>query len=249
MSEPLHTVGPDTRLPAVERLLRDAGVSGVPVVDAQMRPLGVISRTDLVQAGAVPAVTGTQQSYPMLPDRRIGDVKHGPALCVPIQGSLADAVSLMREERVHRVLVTDADRLCGIVSVWDVMRVVADARISRPIGTMMSSPVVSVLADEDTEVALHKLRAARVHGLLVVERGWPIGVFSQEEALGAALWPAPTLVEQWFSSAVLTLPPSMAVHRAAAQACATHSRDIAVMDLEGVGGIVTASDFLSVEAD
>ena len=45
------------------------------------------------------------------------------------------------------------------------------------------------------------------------------------------------------------MPPSMAVHRAAAQAYATRARDIAVMDLEGISGIVTAMDFLSVEAE
>jgi CBS domain-containing protein len=249
MSVALHTVGPDARLPAVARLLRDAGVSGVPVVDAELRPLGVISRTDLLHAGAVQGVTGTAQSAWMLPDRRVGDTAHGRPLCVPVAGRLSDAVGLMRAQRVHRVLVTEGEQLCGIVSAWDVMQVVAATRLSRPIGTMMSSPVVIAAPEQSTGIALEHLRTARVHGLVVMERGWPIGVFGQEEALAAELWPAPTTVEQWFNPAVLGMPPSTAVHRAAAQAYATRARDIAVMDLEGIAGIVTAMDFLDVEAD
>ncbi len=247
MSAALHTVGPDARLPAVERLLRDAGVSGVPVVDAELRPLGVVSLTDLLQAGAVQAVTGTAQTRLMLPDRRVADSVHGRPLCVQLEGSLREAVQLMRSERVHRVLVVDGGRLCGLVSAWDVMRVVAAARLARHLGTLMSSPVITVSPQEPTGAALERLRAARVHGLVVVEGGWPVGVFGQEEALAAELWPAPTTVEQWFNPSVLSLPPSMALHRAAAQACAMRTRDIAVMDLEGIGGIVTASDFLCVD--
>jgi CBS domain-containing protein len=246
MSTAPHSVGPDALLPEVERLLRDVGVSGVPIVDAGLRPLGVLSRTDLLQAGAAPAATGASSAPLTLPERRVGDIAHGRALCVPVDARLSEAVRVMRAERVHRVLVTEGGRLCGVVSVWDAMRVLASARIARPIGTLMSSPVITVTPELSAGIAIERLRAARVHGLIVVEHGWPIGVFGQEEALGAELWPAPTTVEQWFSAAVLNLPSSMAAHRAAAQACAMQARDIAVMDLEGIHGIVTASDFLRV---
>jgi CBS domain-containing protein len=246
MSTALHTVGPDTRLPAVERLLRDACVAGVPVVDSELRPLGVISRTDLLQAGAVQAVTGTAHSQLVLPDRRVGDTVHGQPLCVSSSAQLVEAVQLMRDHRVHRVLVIERERLVGVVTAWDVLRVVAAARLTQPIGTLMSSPVSTATPEQSTGAALERLRAARTRGLIVVEHGWPIGVFGQEEALAAELWPAATTVEQWFNPAVLCMPASMAVHRAAAVACATRTRDIAVMDLASIGGIVTASDFLRV---
>jgi CBS domain-containing protein len=56
-------------------------------------------------------------------------------------------------------------------------------------------------------------------------------------------------VDQWLNPAVLTMPASMPVHRAAAQAVATRTRHIVVMELEGIGGIVTAADFMNVKED
>ena len=41
------------------------------------------------------------------------------------------AASLMTEKGIHRVLVTDGDRLVGIVSALDVAKAVADGKLTR----------------------------------------------------------------------------------------------------------------------
>lgn len=244
MSPPTHTVGPDTRLPEVERLLAHAPFSGLPVVDSALRPLGVVTRTDLLRAGAVNAVTGTSRGALVVPDRRVGDVVHGAPLCVAADASLAEAARIMRDERVHRVLVVRGAHLVGIVTTWDVVRAFAGTRVALPIGRMMSSPVLTVPPDLPTASALRKLGESHVHALVVVESGWPVGVFTQREALLAERWPSRTVVDRWLDPAVLTLPPSFPAYRAAAQASAAGVRTITVMDLEGVSGILTATNFL-----
>lgn len=249
MSAAAHTVGPDARLPEVERVLVQGAFSGVPVVDDDLRPLGVITRTDLLRAGAVSAVTGTTRTRLIVPDRRAGDVIHGEALCVSDDARLEDAARIMREHHVHRVLVVADARLVGILTTWDLVRAIAEAHVALPIGRMMSSPVLTVPPSMSTASALAKLGQAHVRALAVVESGWPVGVFTQREALLAERWPSHTQVDRWLDPAVLTLPPNFPAYRAAAQAVATGARTITVMDLEGVCGIVTATNFLYATPD
>lgn len=246
MSAAAHTVGPEARLPEVERLLVHSAFSGIPVVDDKLQPLGVITRTDLLRVGAVSAVTGTSRTKLVVPDRRVGDVIHGEPLCVSHGAPLEEAARIMREHHVHRVLVVSGRRLVGIVTSWDVVRAIAEARVALPIGRMMSSPVLTVPPTLSTGMALAQLAKAHVRALVVVESGWPVGVFAQREALVAERWPSRTQVDRWLDPALLTLPPNFPAYRAAAQAIATGTRTITVMDLEGVCGIVTATNFLFV---
>lgn len=244
----VHTVGPQTRLAQVDGILADTGVSGLPVVDEAMRPLGVITRTDLLHVGAVPAVTGSTERKMVVPDRIAKDIALAEPLCIGVEAHLRDAVSLMQKERVHRVLVVDTEgKLVGLVSVWDAMRVVGQSHSKSRLEDLMSSAssLVTVAPEQSVASAIERLRTSHVHGLIVLEDGWPVGVFSQEDALHAERWPAATQVEEWFDPALLVMPPLMWAHRAAAQAVATRCRHIVVMDQDGIRGLVAASDFLN----
>jgi len=247
MTPPLYTVSPDAKLPQIEYMLEDLDVSGIAVVDAEFRPLGVITRTDLLHAGAVPTVSLGRHGHLELPDRRVGDTLAGAPSTIDVGQSMEAAVEKLQKERIHRLLVVEQGRLVGVLSTWDVMATVAEARLKQPLGTLMSASVVTLSPEANTASAIERLQNAHVHGLVVVERGWPIGVFGQEEALAAERWPQESKVDQWFSPAVLSMPASMPVHRAAAQAVATRTRHLVVMELDGIGGIVTTSDFLHVE--
>ncbi|MDI6853730.1 MAG: CBS domain-containing protein [Deltaproteobacteria bacterium] len=50
MSKPAVTVGADTPLNAVSRILVDKGINRVPVVDSEGRLIGLVSRADIVKA-------------------------------------------------------------------------------------------------------------------------------------------------------------------------------------------------------
>ena len=244
MSAPVRTVDVNVHLPEVERILFETGISGLPVIGPAARPVGVVTRSDLLNAGAVSAVTGTDRGRLSVPDRRVGDVMLARPLCVSENEPLSRAVRVMREERVHRVLVVAGERLVGILTTWDVMRALAASRTEQPIERFMTSPVVKVSPTLGTGEALDKLRGSHVHALVVVEHAWPIGVFAQEEALAAERAHEPTVVERWLNPAVLALPTTLPAHRAAAQAVAMGARAIVVVARGRVLGVVTGTNFL-----
>ncbi len=47
MSTPVHTVGPDEHLRSVVQLMLEHKIGGVPVIDDERRPLGVVTESDI----------------------------------------------------------------------------------------------------------------------------------------------------------------------------------------------------------
>jgi CBS domain-containing protein len=112
---------PDSTLREVAQLMADKDCGQIPVVDAQRRPLGVITDRDItvraVAKGVDPA-TATAN-----------DFMTAPATMVTQASSLNDVVDLMEDQQIRRVLVVD-DRgaVAGIVAQADIARSGGDNR-------------------------------------------------------------------------------------------------------------------------
>jgi CBS domain-containing protein len=112
MSREVICVGPETSLSGLTEVLILKGISGVPVVDADGRPLGVASKTDVLRCPATEGETA-----------RAKDVMTPVTLAMPAHASVARAAALMSYERVHRVVVVaPSGAIVGLVSTMDVLR-------------------------------------------------------------------------------------------------------------------------------
>ena len=89
---------------------------------------------------------------------------------------------------------------------------------------------------------------AHVSGLVVVDDGWPVGLFTQREALHVKDLPRDTPVEAAMSSALLCLSPNVRVFRAAQQAATLGVRRIIAVDDSKPVGILSGLDFARVAA-
>jgi CBS domain-containing protein len=112
MSADIVCVSPDLPIEQLVALLVDRGFGGVPVVDPHGKPIGVVSKSDLI-AGAH---TGL-----------VRDIMMPIAFTMPESASLSHAAALMAYENIHRVPVVAADgTVVGIVSSMDIVRWVAE---------------------------------------------------------------------------------------------------------------------------
>ena len=107
-------------LVAADRLMRESGVSGLPVVNEQGVVVGVVSRTDLMAIAADPGREPWQAIS-------VASVMSSPALTVSASTPLAEAATLMEERRIHRLVVVDPDRgqPIGVLSTSDLAWAVA----------------------------------------------------------------------------------------------------------------------------
>ena len=115
-----------TSIERATEVLLERRISGAPVVDPQGKPIGIVSKTDLLEAwhehdkarqrGEVPASvtsTGTQ----------VGDIMVPYLLAAQDSSPISLAAALMAYEGVHRLLVlNDQQDMVGIVSTLDVLR-------------------------------------------------------------------------------------------------------------------------------
>lgn len=115
------TCKPDTLVTEVIRTMAEHDISALVVVDSEGYAAGVISRTDLVNAGFV---------TPYLHHFRGMTAEHlmsSPVISVGPDTPLAEAVKTLQEKKIHRLVVVheeDPDHLrpIGILSVTDLVR-------------------------------------------------------------------------------------------------------------------------------
>ena len=149
MTTEVITVDPDTSVRALAALLSERGISGVPVVDADNRVVGVVSEGDLlhrVETGTErrpDARAGSRRSwwiegiasdrelardYAKSHGRMVKDVMTREAVVVSDTTELADIAILLETKKIKRVPVVRDGRLVGIVSRANLVRALATTK-------------------------------------------------------------------------------------------------------------------------
>jgi CBS domain-containing protein len=128
------SVGVDTPLSDVTRLLLSSVFSGLPVVDSQDRPVGLITQGDLIARAELPLRLGLlaesdadrlEKVLDHLAARKASEVMTTPVITIARDRPLSEAVEKMLSKGVKRLPVVDADgRLEGMLSRLDIFRTV-----------------------------------------------------------------------------------------------------------------------------
>lgn len=85
---------------------------------------------DAVIEGGARAVIGSGDEWNALDERTVSDVMTPAPVCaLPPTATIREAAEFMREQGIHRVLVTADSQLLGIVTTMDIARAVADGRL------------------------------------------------------------------------------------------------------------------------
>jgi CBS domain-containing protein len=114
MTESVLTAEPHHSVEHVRKMLEKNGISAVPVVDPEQHPIGIISSTDLahdLKAGAP-----------------IGSVMTEKVYTVPQYDDVSIAARVMRNHRIHRVVVTHEKKVVGMLSAFDLLKLVEGHR-------------------------------------------------------------------------------------------------------------------------
>ena len=134
MTTDVVAVKPDTPLADVAAAMGQRGVSGVPVVDAGHKVVGVISEKDfLVRMGvkeprnfmSLVASCLLTKGCVALPTEcaLAGDIMTSPAVTVGPESPVREIAALFTARGINRVAVTDpAGRLLGLVSRGDIVK-------------------------------------------------------------------------------------------------------------------------------
>jgi len=248
MTRDLEIAHVDTPVDQIARTMHMRDVSGVPILDARGRLVGVVTRTDLIRLGLVQAGRHPTSSAMTLPHQRASEVMTHAPVEVSSSVSLRHAARLMVDHEIHRVFVIEGGQLAGLISAVDLAAAVRDARLDAPVSSIMTSPIATVDVHQPLSTALDLLDRRHVTGLIVTEDGQPIGMFAQADALASRELPRSNSIEGTYDPAVICVPGEMRLHRVAAHVADLRVRRVVVCKAREPVGIVSASDFARVVA-
>lgn len=138
MTKEVVTVGPETAVIEVAKLLLEKRINGVPVVDKAGKVLGIICQSDLIAEQKklpFPSVFTLLDTFiPIFSQakrekelEKIAAVKAAQAMTpdpvtVTSETSLEDIASIMANRHFHTIPVVDGGKLVGIIGKEDVLR-------------------------------------------------------------------------------------------------------------------------------
>lgn len=100
----------------VREVLQKHGVHSLPVVGADMELEGIVTSSDLLNGHS--------------DQTRVGDVMTRDVLAVPMYAGVHIAARIMRNHKIHHLIVTHEKKVVGLVSSFDLLRLVEDKRFA-----------------------------------------------------------------------------------------------------------------------
>jgi CBS domain-containing protein len=241
MSRSLISVHPDTPLDQATRILAERDISCVLVLDAAGAPCGIVSSTDILRDALRELSQGHRDPTPRL----ARDVMSTSLIGIDEGQSVREAAEAMVIHRIHRVLVSRGDEPVAVLSTRDVMRAIVAQRLSLPLSAVMTTPVETIERGESVRAALTLLGDKSLRGVVVTDEGFPVGVFTEVEALRVRALPASFQiipVEEAMSYAMLCLDESTPLHRVAGYVQALKARRVLAVKDRRLTGIATGFD-------
>ena len=114
MISPVMTTTPHQTMGHVKTVMRKNKAGCMPVVDTEGQPVGVITTNDLIgefPEGAPVSQHMTEKVY-----------------TVPQYNDVSAAARVMRNHKIHHVIVTHEKQVVGIISSYDLLKLVEDHR-------------------------------------------------------------------------------------------------------------------------
>lgn len=203
-------VNEDTSLAEVARLLLSSTFTGLPVVDADNRPVGIISQGDLIYKAGLPMRLGLLAASAQekvgaviaaLAPRQAQEIMTRPAVTIEQDKFATDAVNLMLKKQVKRLPVVNAEgRLVGVLSRLDIFHTALrecpdwqafqkrqiDVKNLRLVSDIMRRDTATVSPDTAAEEVIRCIDSGDQQRVCVVDQdGHLLGLISDKDLLAA----------------------------------------------------------------
>ncbi len=134
------TITPDRRLEAALALMRHHRISGLPVVDGEKRPVGILTNRDV--------------RFERNLDQKVGDVMTRRLITVKDGVGLEGAKELLHKNRIEKLLVVDdAGRLKGLITIKDIEQAEAHPAAAKDdLGRLRVGAAIGVGGDREARV-------------------------------------------------------------------------------------------------
>jgi len=114
MTESVITAQPHQSIEHVRNMFANNKISSVPVVDSNNHPIGIVSSTDL--------------AHDLKPGAPVSSIMTEKVYTIPQYNDSSAAARLMRNHNIHHVVVTHEKTIVGMLSAFDLLKLVESHR-------------------------------------------------------------------------------------------------------------------------
>ena len=114
MTKSVVTAKPHQSIEHVRKILGKNAISALPVVNDEEQPVGIVSSVDLAQE--------------LKPAAPISSIMTDNVYTVPQYDDVSIAARVMRNHRIHHIVVTHEKKVVGILSAFDLLKLVENHR-------------------------------------------------------------------------------------------------------------------------
>jgi len=114
MTESVVTTEPHKSIDHVRKIMERNKVSAIPVIDHEGQPVGIVSATDLV--------------HELKGNSPVNTIMTEKVYTIPKYDDVSTAARVMRNHKIHRVVVTHEQKIVGVLSTFDLLKLVEGHR-------------------------------------------------------------------------------------------------------------------------
>jgi len=123
----------------------------------------------------------------MAEEKTVKDIMHKGVITCKDTTALSECVRVMADTDVHAIIVVEKDKIDGIISHMDVLRLYGQELEGKTAQDVMTPAVVAVTPDTPVSDAVRIMLEHDIHRLLVVEETpagqQPVGVLSTTDVI------------------------------------------------------------------
>jgi CBS domain-containing protein/sugar phosphate permease len=169
------TVPDKAPLTTVQRVMAENGLRHIVVVrDGAIA--GYVSARDIFGERLLVEDVETRRK---LSAKAVKEVMKSPPVTLYPQATLADAARTMAEKNIGFVVLTDGDKLVGVVSERDVVKALASGMpLNTPLEKIATKRVITIEPEKSVVEAADLMAENKIRHLVIAERGRAVGVVS-----------------------------------------------------------------------
>lgn len=243
MSRDVATISPAQNLASGAMIMAEGRVSSLVVIE-HGRVVGIVTETDFLKKIAAQGINAD--------DAKVREVMSSPVISVRPDMSVLDAGKIAEDKHVKRLPVLNGNKLVGIVTQTDLIRVLSSYGMWRDVVEIMSRNVATVQRETTIAEAAALMSARGISGIVVMQANEVAGVITERDLLrkviAAGKDPARVKADEIMSFPVVSVPPHYSVFSSSRIMEKMHIRRLVVEDNKRLCGIVTQTDiFRAVE--
>ncbi|HUU19697.1 MAG TPA: CBS domain-containing protein [Sedimentisphaerales bacterium] len=239
MTENVTTVCPGSSVVLAAKIMSDKNISCI-IVSDNGDLSGIITETDLLKR----AVADSNDFRKM----KVEQIMTSPVRSVPCNLSVLEASKIMEAENIRRLVVLKEERLAGIVTQTDIVRVLTSYGMWKNVSELMSSDVAAIAGSATVREAAEVMASRDISCLVAMDKDEVVGIFTERDLLKRVIAlkrnPAQTILQNVMSSPVMSVPSNYSIPSASKMMEKMRIRRLLVMDDSTLLGVVTQTDIL-----